>query len=69
MREKYQRPFKVVMRAIQGKNLVVALKMIGNEMTERVRKIKKREREKETENIKNKFPAGRGKGRIFEWPI
>ncbi|MBA7701180.1 hypothetical protein ES703_109913 [subsurface metagenome] len=47
MREKYQRPFKVVMRAIQGKNLVVALKMIGNEMTERVRKIKKRERERD----------------------
>jgi len=46
MREKYQRPFKVVIRAIQGRNFAVALGMINDEMTERVRRIKKRERKR-----------------------
>lgn len=46
MREKYQRPFKVAMRAIQGQNLSVAMDMLKDEMTERVKKIKKRERKR-----------------------
>ncbi|MBA7537454.1 hypothetical protein ES705_29721 [subsurface metagenome] len=47
MREKYQRPFKVTMRAIQGRNIRVAMDMLRDEMTERVKKIKKREKERE----------------------
>lgn len=46
MRQKYQRPFKVIMRQIQGRSLIVALRMINDELTERVRRIKKRERKK-----------------------
>lgn len=46
MREKYQERFKVVLRAIQGKNLLTAYRMINDEMTERVKRIKKREKKR-----------------------
>ncbi|MBA7607118.1 hypothetical protein ES703_14273 [subsurface metagenome] len=44
MREKYQKAFRVVMKQIQGKNLSVAMDMLEDEMTQRVKKIKKREK-------------------------